>query len=187
MSGMQLVELLCKAFWLLLPGGLANIVPVLAAKAFPHLDTPVDLGATFRGRRIFGVHKTFRGLLAGALAGAVTLAAQGALVHRVPFLSDLTLIPLEGAGALAGGALLGLGALVGDLLKSFVKRQAGIEPGRSWVPWDQVDWILGTLAAALVLAPIPLTVLLVAVILGPLLHLLVRGAGHVLGINEHWI
>ena len=183
----QLIETLGRAFWLLLPGGLANILPVLAAKAFPRLDAPIDLGASFRGHRIFGTHKTFRGLLAGAVAGSVTLAVEGALAHRVHFLSGLSLIQLTGAGALAGGAVLGLGALVGDLLKSFVKRQAGIEPGRPWVPWDQADWILGTLAAARLLAPIPVTVMLAAVVLGPALHLLVRWGGYVLGVNEHWI
>ena len=148
LSRVQLVELLCRAFWLLLPGGMANMAPVLAARLFPRLDAPVDLGVSFRGRRVFGTHKTFRGLIAGAVAGGATFTAQGALATHWPLLSELTLIRLEGAWSPAGGALLGLGALLGDLVKSFFKRRAGIDPGRPWVPWDQIDWILGTLAAA---------------------------------------
>ncbi len=183
----RLLELLFRTFWLLLPGGVANMAPVVAAKLFPRFDAPVDLGRSFRGRRLFGAHKTFRGLLAGALAGAVILAAQTAAAQRVQLLSDLSLLQLTGASALAGGALLGLGALIGDLVKSFIKRQAGIEPGRPWVPWDQIDWILGTLAAACVLAPIPLGVLLLALVLGLGLHFLLKWIGYLLGINDHWL
>lgn len=163
------------------------MAPVLAARLFPRLDAPVDLGRSFRGRRLFGAHKTFRGLLAGALTGALILAAQAAAEQRLQLLSELSLLHLTGASALSGGALLGLGALIGDLVKSFVKRQAGIEPGRPWVPWDQIDWILGTLAAARILAPIPVAVLLLALVLGLGLHFLLKWVGYVLGINDHWL
>jgi len=163
------------------------MAPVLAARLFPQLDTPVDLGRSLRGRRIFGAHKTFRGLVAGAIAGAVTLSAEAMLAEQLPLLSGLSLIRLTGAGLLAGGALLGPGGLSGDLVKSFFKRQVGIEPGRPWLPWDQVDWILGTLAAARVLTPLPVGVLLAAVLLGLALHVLVKGAGYLLGINDDWL
>ena len=163
------------------------MAPVLAARLFPKLGAPVDLGASFRGRRVFGAHKTFRGLVAGTVAGAATFAAQGALAKHLPLLSELSLIRLEGAGVLAGGALLGLGALLGDLVKSFFKRQAGIDPGRPWVPWDQIDWILGTLAAVRVLTPLTLGMVLAAVLLGLALHLLVKGVGYLLGINDDWL
>ena len=163
------------------------MAPVLAARLFPQLDAPVDLGGSFRGRRIFGAHKTFRGLVAGVVAGAATFMAQSALAKHMPLLSELGLIRLEGPSVLAGGALLGLGALLGDLVKSFFKRQAGIDPGRSWVPWDQIDWILGTLAAARVLTPLPLGMVFAAVVLGLALHLLVKGVGYLLGINDDWL
>ena len=163
------------------------MAPVFAARLFPRLDTPVDLGVSFRGRRVLGAHKTFRGLVAGAVAGAATFTAQGALATHLPFLSGLSLIHLEGAGVLAGGTLLGVGALLGDLVKSFFKRQAGIDPGRPWVPWDQIDWILGTLAAARVLTPLPLGMVVAAVVLGLALHLLVKGVGYLLGINDDWL
>jgi len=57
---------------------------------------PVDLGVSIRGRRVFGAHKTFRGLIAGVVAGAVTFIAQGALARHLPLLSELSLIRLEG-------------------------------------------------------------------------------------------
>ena len=44
------------------------------------------------------------------------------------------------------GLALGIGALGGDALKSLVKRARGIAPGKSWVPFDQLDFAVGALA-----------------------------------------
>jgi len=41
------------------------------------------------------------------------------------------------------GTLSGLGALAGDAIKSFFKRQVNVPPGKSWVPFDQIDYIVG--------------------------------------------
>jgi CDP-2,3-bis-(O-geranylgeranyl)-sn-glycerol synthase len=43
------------------------------------------------------------------------------------------------------GLRFGLGAMAGDSAKSFVKRQLGIAPGSPWVPFDQLDFVLGAL------------------------------------------
>ena len=55
------------------------------------------------------------------------------------------------------------------------------------MPWDQIDWILGTLAAARVFTPLPLAVLVAALVLGLGLHVLVKGLGYLLGINDDWV
>ena len=47
------------------------------------------------------------------------------------------------------GSLMGLGALLGDAVESFFKRQAGVSPGESWVPFDQLDYIAGGLLLTL--------------------------------------
>ena len=39
----------------------------------------------------------------------------------------------------------GVGALGGDSIKSLIKRQLGIAPGRSWIPADQLDFVVGGL------------------------------------------
>jgi len=51
--------------WFFLPAGLANMTPIFAAK-LPYLSRwsfPLDGYATFRGKRVFGSHKTIRGVL----------------------------------------------------------------------------------------------------------------------------
>lgn len=110
-------------------------MPVIAAKYnwLPQLNYPLDFNKTFRGRRVFGAHKTWRGLIIGVIFGSITGL----------FLSSL----------FAGG-LLGVGALVGDAVKSFFKRQLKIDSGHPWFPFDQVDYILSALLVAWFIFPL---------------------------------
>ena len=138
---------LIKTIWFLLPSGRANLVPPIAAKLIPRWDTPVDFGATLRGKRLLGPHKTFRGLASGILLASITLKTQCFISTHVSVFQNL-----EESSAFCDlwwlGPWLGFAALTGDLFKSFLKRQFDIRPGHSWFPWDQIDWILGTLVAA---------------------------------------
>jgi CDP-2,3-bis-(O-geranylgeranyl)-sn-glycerol synthase len=43
---------------------------------------------------------------------------------------------------------MGAGAGIGDAIKSFCKRQVGIEPGAMWLGFDQLDFFLGAVAFA---------------------------------------
>lgn len=45
------------------------------------------------------------------------------------------------------GIAAGSGAMLGDSLKSRFKRRLGIVPGRRWIPFDQLDFVLGGLLA----------------------------------------
>jgi CDP-2,3-bis-(O-geranylgeranyl)-sn-glycerol synthase len=45
--------------------------PVLVRRRFSVLAIPIDGGRTLGGKRIFGDHKTWRGLLAGIVVGAL--------------------------------------------------------------------------------------------------------------------
>jgi len=45
------------------------------------------------------------------------------------------------------GLACGCGAMIGDSLKSYLKRQLKIVPGQSWIPADQLDFVLGGLLA----------------------------------------
>jgi CDP-2,3-bis-(O-geranylgeranyl)-sn-glycerol synthase len=134
------VNLFLLAIWFFLPAGAGNAAPIFAAK-IPWLkswDTPMDFGKTFRGKRILGDNKTWRGLLSGALIGGLTAGLQHSLFPGVGPAGWLTL-----SSAILLGALLGVGALLGDAVESFFKRQSGVQPGQSWFPFDQTDYILG--------------------------------------------
>jgi CDP-2,3-bis-(O-geranylgeranyl)-sn-glycerol synthase len=129
-----MISILIFSFWYFLPAGIANMAPPIAAHIsfLRRWDTPLDFGKTYRGIRIFGGHKTLRGLLVGLLCGTLTCILQAQIIP-VPY--NPTIL----------GFLLSLGALGGDAIKSFFKRRTDIPPGKTWFPFDQLDYILGGL------------------------------------------
>ena len=131
--------------WFFLPAGLANAAPIFAAK-LPLLRTlsfPLDCYATFHGKRMFGSHKTVRGLLSGILMGTSIVFLQVFLYERVPFIRTFVSIDYASISPLLLGPLAAIGALGGDAIKSFLKRQMDIKPGTSWFPFDQLDYVIG--------------------------------------------
>ena len=143
-------DIFMQMLFLLAPAGIANTAPVWGAKikGLRNFNTPVDLGFKYRGRRLLGSHKTYRGLLLGLLVGALVGAWQELVISEVSYFSNLgeTLLAQSQVAEINWivlGALLGLFALLGDAVKSFFKRRLHIDPGKAWPVLDQVDYILG--------------------------------------------
>ena len=130
-------------------------------------------------QRWLGSHKTAGGFAIGVLAAVVAtfvqsrIAWKGALAAPEPW---LTL-----------GLRFGLGAMAGDTAKSFLKRRAGIAAGRPWIPWDEIDFVLGALArvwGAAALARVDVAPNRVLSVIG---HVLVNHLAYWLGIrNAKW-
>lgn len=129
-----------QAFLFFLPAGIANMSPVLANK-IPLLNswnTPIDFGRSYKGRRLLGDNKRWRGLVIGSLlASATAVLLWLTFPHTLPFTSI--------SHATIAGLALGVGALLGDVVESFFKRQKNFTPGQSWFPFDQLDYIIGGL------------------------------------------
>jgi CDP-2,3-bis-(O-geranylgeranyl)-sn-glycerol synthase len=126
-----------------LVGLIIFIIPCYIANAAPVLlggGQPLDFGADFQdGRRILGDAKTVRGFAGGVAAGTVA-AGILALYFPLPVFAGPRV-------QLLSGFMLSFGALLGDALGSFVKRRAGIAPGKPFF-LDQ----LGFIAVGLLLA-----------------------------------
>lgn len=119
--GVQILYLFLSSIWFILPVYVANMMPVFV-KNLNILNFPVDFGKKFINKRIFGDHKTWRGLFFGTLAGGTI-----SLLQRRGFLI---------------GIILGFGALFGDLVGSFIKRRLGIRPGDRALVIDQLPFIV---------------------------------------------
>ena len=72
-----------------------------------------------------------------------TLAAY----YMGPALGGITTYLLWADRPLLIGHLLGLGAVLGDHVKSLIKRWRGIPPGEKWF-WDRVDFAIGGIVTA---------------------------------------
>jgi CDP-diglyceride synthetase len=113
----------------------ANAVPVVVAKlARDRWAAPLDFGRVLPdGERLFGSHKTWRGLIAGIAA-----CTGVALLFEVK--------PIIGAGVACA-------SLLADAASSAVKRRMHLQPGTEYPGVDQ----LGEVLAPLVLFANPLS------------------------------
>jgi CDP-2,3-bis-(O-geranylgeranyl)-sn-glycerol synthase len=170
---------LLAAVWIMLPAYIPNPVAALLGGG-----TPIDFGRNYSdGNRIFGDGKTFRGLFSGVIAGIIT----GILLIWLSFTFSLTFLPLH---TVTSVSLLALGALLGDLGKSFLKRRMGKVRGEKWPVADQLDLVVGALLLMLIFDPawlfayLTLPILIIIVILTIVLHRAVNIIGYMLGVKE---
>lgn len=162
-----------ESLYLFLPAYIANMSPVLFGK-IPVLDKPVNV-------KFFGKNKTWRGILAAVIMGTLVFYLQK-MAYGSGF-TQLALIDYSDFSLLLG-FLLGLGAILGDLLKSYYKRKSGIEPGKPWPFWDQEDFVFGALLLSFFVYVPPAEAALVIVLASPLLHLAANYIGYLLGIRK---
>ena len=123
---------LISIVWFLLPAAFANMAPVIFNRT-DFLNKPIN-------SKLFGSHKTYRGFFFGILLSIFVIFIQELFSG---FLEGYLLINYSPSFELMFiGVILGFSALLGDLVKSFFKRRRKIKPGQSWIPFDQIDWVL---------------------------------------------
>jgi len=157
------------------------MAPVLL-RWLPIADIPVDFGVKFRGEPIFGQHKTYRGFIVGILSSVAIVYVQKLLY---PYTAQFALLDYSQANIWFLGFILGGGALLGDLIKSFFKRQFHISSGKSWVPFDQIDWIVGALIAGSLVIELNHQIAVVALVLFGILHPIINIIGYYSGLKNN--
>ncbi|MGC8644940.1 MAG: CDP-2,3-bis-(O-geranylgeranyl)-sn-glycerol synthase [Thermoplasmata archaeon] len=103
----------------------------------------MDGGRSWRGKRIFGDHKTWSGFLGGTFFGAVVGLVLNFLfllagVHELTFSSNFLV-------AFSMVSALSFFSMFGDLMGSFIKRRLGREPGSESMFLDQYPFALFSL------------------------------------------
>ena len=164
------------ALWFIFPAYCANAVPVIFGGGHP-----VDFGKIFwDGKPIFGSHKTLRGFFSGLVVGTLVGFLQTLLFQHVLFQYDAQL-----RYDVLLGFMLSLGALVGDLTESFIKRRLDLPPGSSLPIADQLDFVVGALLFSLPVSPLPsLPTVLIILVITPLIHFLTNLLASLLGIKR---
>lgn len=172
------VYTLVEGLWLLLPAYAANGLALI-----PQGRRPIDRGRSWHGKRLFGDGKTVEGFLFGMLVAVIVSAVQ---IAEFPFLPwelspvKLTIVPMS----LFLGFLLGLGAMTGDLVGSFLKRRLGMERGRPFPVLDQEGFLLVAFLFAAFVVPVKIEWILLYVILTPVFHFLANLIGFRAGLKR---
>ena len=178
---MELYAVVLTAVWAMLPAYLPNSAAVVLGGG-----PPLDGGRTWGGRRLLGEGKTWRGTLGGWAAGAGLALLLNLLS---PSASDALGVglPTFPAGAVLA---LPLGAMVGDIAASFLKRRFDRARGQPVPGLDQLDFVVGALALCFFVTPgwsrsvFTLPVLSVVLVVTPLLHVGTNVVGYALGLKE---
>jgi len=187
----MLHETVVQGLWLILPAYASNMLATLVGAG-----PPIDGGRSWSdGRRILGDGKTWQGLILAPLLAIAIGALQHAYAADVGFgVTDFG----TSSAYLVHVYALALGALLGDLGASFLKRRLGKERGERWLGPDQYDFIAGALLLAALASlatmawtgswwlfeALTLGPFLAILILTPGLHLLVNGIGYLVGVKE---
>lgn len=171
-------DLILSALYFLLPAYVANMCPVFAGALHLPLGGPIST-------RLFGSHKTYRGLYA-ACVGALAVVWLQRHFQAQGVLEGWRLIDYSSENLFLLALLFGMGAAGGDLVKSFFKRRLGIKEGKPWFPFDQLDLVIGALVLVSPVYLLDIPRVLVLLILTPLLHFLTNVTGYFLGLKEVW-
>ncbi len=181
---MSVLGVVATAIWAMLPAYVPNNAAVLVGGG-----PPIDGGRTMGGRRLLGDGKTWRGTAGGWLVGAALALVLNAIAPTVGARIGVSL-PEFPVGAIAA---LPLGAMLGDVVASFLKRRTGRERGAPFPGVDQLDFVVGALALTLLAAPewalsvFTPPVLIVVIVLTPILHVVTNGIAYLLGLkDEPW-
>jgi len=164
------------ALYFIFPAYCANAAPVIFGGG-----QPIDFGKLFwDGKPILGSHKTLRGFFSGLVVGTFVGFLQTLLFQYVLFQYDARF-----RYDVLLGFMLSLGALVGDLIESFIKRRLDLPPGSSLPVADQLDFVAGAFLFSLPVSPLPsLLTIVIIVVVTPPVHFLTNVLADLLGVKR---
>lgn len=193
----EIITAVVVGLWVMLPAYLPNSFAAVFGGG-----KPIDGGKTMKdGRRILGDGKTWRGFFAGILLGFLTGCAEIWLVSRGFHFFGIQLPGFSSSGVSGAFDLsaviailsLAVGALLGDMIFSFLKRRLGLQRGQSLPLVDQYDFLFGAFLLTTLtsygwlVGTLDWLTFIVIIIITPLLHVGTNIVGYWLGIkNEPW-
>ena len=182
----EALALLELSLWLGLPAWIANATPVIFGGG-----RPIDGGRLLRdGNRVLGDGKTIRGFIVGVFFGTLTGIGQ---FISAPYLMPLMEFYLPVTPemqyvlfmTIPAAILLSVGALMGDLLGSFLKRRVNVESGGPSPFLDQLGFIIMALLFAYpVLQPLSIYAA-VLIVMTLVIHWVSNALGYLLGFKEN--
>lgn len=176
----MIVETVITSIWLMAPAYVPNSIAVLAGGG-----RPIDGGRSLGDERYLGDGKTWRGAVAGIVGGTFLALGMNSLFPRLTG----SVIDAEPFAPLAGFGLA-LGAILGDIFASFLKRRTGRERGKAFPVVDQLDFVVGSLICTSVLSyswiseNLTLKILITILVITPMIHIGANVIAYVVGVKE---
>lgn len=139
--------------------------------------TPLDFHRTFSdGQPIFGKGKTWKGTGMGILIGTFTGFILG---YFFPLFT--TTVSNE---YVLYAFLLSLGAILGDVVGSFIKRRLKMKRGDPAHILDQLDFVVGGVLLSIMVSKPDWTGLILLIMITPFMHLAFNRIAYYIGIKS---
>ncbi|MCZ2846220.1 MAG: CDP-archaeol synthase, partial [Candidatus Bathyarchaeota archaeon] len=135
------------------------------------------------GYPVLGDHKTWRGIIAGITMGMSVTYIQRWL-YQCSFFEENSLIAYDKINIFIFGFLLSLGTVFGDLFFAFLKRRQNLPPGAPWIPFDQINYVVGAFVLLTPYLTIDIIYWTTILLITFLLHLVINYIGYRLGISR---
>ncbi len=163
------------------------IFPAYAANGFPPLARgrrPIDFHRKFPdGSRILGEGKTIEGFSLGVVAGTLIGALETLVYPSIDAYASsygVYIPPMT----LQIGFLISFGALVGDLVGSFIKRRMHLPRGKEVIFLDQWNFIVGSIAFVFLITPITCYMVFIMLAITLVVHRFANIVGHKLKVKK---
>lgn len=178
------MDLIFTYIYFYLPGAMANIGANIGRfiPGFRNMTTPVDGGMKLNGIRLIGDHKKMGSFIFGVLFGTLVGILKTLYLDR--YLPEFLLLHLDVTQNILMYALISFGALSGDLVKSFIKRQLRRPEHSPWIPFDEIDHTTISLLLAKIFFPIAWGDILRIIVLIFFLHLATNVVGYLIKVKE---
>lgn len=172
------IYILVEAVWLIIPAYAANgLVPLVRGKH------PIDGGRNLGKNRIFGDGKTWEGLIFGVVIAFLIALVEMAAYPYLPL--DILPVPLTIVPMSAMlGFLLGIGAMMGDLAGSFIKRRFGMKRSEPAPLLDQEDFLIGSLLFASLLVTVKIEWWIMLLVITPVIHWVACIIGYIFKVKK---
>jgi len=156
------------------------------------LCLPIDRGRKFRGKRIFGDNKTYRGVVVVGLGTAIGFGLQSLFLRQIASIRSVELFNYSFFKAVALGLAVGVAAMLSELPNSFIKRRFEIAPGSAAKGWkglifyvyDQIDFLVGAWIVLTVVVPVTFERALLSACFLLVAHQLMSSVGYALGMRR---
>nr|MDO8111246.1 CDP-2,3-bis-(O-geranylgeranyl)-sn-glycerol synthase [Candidatus Sigynarchaeota archaeon] len=192
------------AMWIIFPAYLANAVAVPVTR---HRKVhPIDFGKSLLGQRIFGDGKTFEGFFLASAIGCVggivqvllsPLFLQPSLAWHDLYMSlivprgDIEQYVTISIPAIVRALVFPPGAMLGDLLGSFIKRRLRIPRGAPAPVLDQLDFIAGVILFSMLFSwfgasffQLDIKYMIIILVLTPFIHRIVNKLAYKLRVKD---
>jgi len=159
-----------------IPAYFANAAPTFLIKMRKH---PIDFSMKWKGQRVLGDGKTIEGFILASIVAYLTGLLELQVIGNFSY--EFLIIPP------VGFLFIGVGAMIGDMVGSFIKRRMKMKRGEDAGLLDMLDFIIGAFISASFFTNFSVIVFIIALILTPLVHRAANIIGYTIGLKkEPW-